>query len=81
MNDSDTTKHYLYMQDRMGLDCSAFAVTHQFERKHYMRYSQPFQPCAGHPLVNVSLGWFHSFITHLLQIRLPGCGTQSRCDS
>lgn len=45
MNDSDSTKHYLYMQDKMGLDCSAYAVTHQFERKHYMRYSQPFQPC------------------------------------
>lgn len=32
------------MQNQMGLDCSVYAVTQQYERKHYMRFTQPFIP-------------------------------------
>ena len=41
---SDSTLGYLYMQNDMGLDCSVYAVTHQYERKQYMRYSTAFIP-------------------------------------
>jgi len=41
---SDSTLSYLYMQNDMGLDCSVYAVTQQYERKQYMRYTIPFTP-------------------------------------
>ena len=32
------------LQNDMGLDCSAYAVTQQYERKQFMRYSAPYIP-------------------------------------